>query len=134
LTGAALLALAQVAAMQPATRNANRGIQGVWYPHKLETPPPGAGWKLEVTPGNLSLSYTRIVNSASPNGIDIVMYNVAFREESAGREHRLVPVVAGMGVTQLRYHLEGDRLFIDEGTCGDGISLRGEWRHKAGER
>jgi len=105
------------------------GIRGVWYPYRTEQKLPGEGWKIEISENNLAISYTRAVPAKRPaDSIDIVRFQVPFAYNAERREHRIVPPKDAMGVTPLAFHLEGDRLIIDDGAVGDGVSLRGEWR------
>jgi len=123
------VALMEVRASMPQSAPDNyRKLHGVWYPYRTEQPLPGAGWKLQVFDTDFVVSHTRMVNPKAPDGIDIVMFRAPYRAEISGAASRLVPEKEGLGVSALTYRLEGDRLIIEQGTCGDGISLKGEWR------
>jgi len=128
LLTACLLALVPARASMPQTGPENsRKIHGVWYPHKTEQQLPGTGWKLEVFDTDVVVTYTRS-NGAKVGDIDVVMYRVPYRVEEAGRDRKLVPAKEDLGLSVLTCRLEGDRLLVAEGTCGEKISLRGEWR------
>jgi len=123
-----LLALVPArAAMHQAGQQAVRNLKGVWYPYKTEQQLPGAGWKLEVFDNDLAVSHTR-GNGAGAGGIDVVMYRTPYRVDTAAGRQRLVPGTEA-GLTALTFRLEGDRLLLEDGTCGEGVSLKGEWRH-----
>jgi len=128
VTVAALAVLEGRAEMQrPVVGNA-AGIRGVWYPHRTEKPLPGAGWKLELSDSNLAITHARATGEKPPDLIDIVRHQVEYRIQTNGSEQRLVPTKDNLGVSTLKYHIDGDRLMIDEGSCA-GVSLKGEWRH-----
>lgn len=104
-----------------------RMLQGKWYPHKTEEKLPSV-FELTIHKSGLVISYgepggggmTKIVNLEAP-----------FELKQDGNKRRIIPSKKATGVSEITYLVEGDRLTIEEGTCGAGgnkISLKGEWK------
>lgn len=124
-----LLLVGAEMARERAPAGGEAGIRGAWYPHRTEQKLPGAGWKIEIGETSLAISYTRALETKrTPHTMDIVRFQTPFLLRPGVREQRVLPSKDMMGVTPMAFHLEGDRLIIDDGAVGEGISLKGEWR------
>jgi hypothetical protein len=104
-----------------------RTLQGKWYPLKTEEKLSSV-FELTIHKSGLVISYgepggggmTKIVNLGGP-----------FELKQDGNKRRIIPNKKAIGVSEITYRVEGDRLTIEEGTCGAGgdkISLKGEWK------
>jgi len=99
-------------------------LQGQWAAGKVEGKLPG-GFQFGFHKSTILISYFR-----GGGGFMQQVENLEapFVMKLTRDKRRLVPTKKGSGVSEIIYRVQGDRLVIEAGTCGNNISLKGEWK------
>ena len=99
-------------------------MQGEWRAAKIDGKFPG-GFVLAINKSKIRMSY---FVGGGGGMMQVEEIEAPFELKVAGSQKRIVPTKKETRVTEITYRLDGDRLVIEAGSCGDGVSLKGEWK------